>query len=608
MKRANEQTGVKNVPLKKDSRSRDGQKGGKKPSTLKRVLRYIGRYPLSLAGTIFFAIVTVVASLFVPVFFGDGIDCIVENGVAWATLKEIFLKIVLAASISALAQWLLSLCNNRISANVVRDLRKDAFYKIGALPLQYIDTHPHGDTVSRVVADADQFSDGLLMGFTQFFTGIMTILGTIVFMICTNPKIGLIVVLVTPASLLVARFVATHTHKFFKEQTETRGAQTAFVEEAIGGLKTTKAFAHEKENQETFDGLNGKLEKASLNATFYSSLVNPSTRFINNLVYALVALIGAFDVLNGRVFRLGGLFTVGDWTKFLSYANQYTKPFNEISGVLTELKGAFTCAARIFEFIDEEEQPSDRGLPALQGVEGQVDLVDVDFSYLPEKPLIEGLTLSVEKGQRIAIVGRTGSGKTTLINLLMRFYDVRGGQVCVEGKDIREVTRSSLRENYGMVLQETWLKSGTVRENLKLGNPQTSDEEMIAAAKAAHAHGFIKRMEKGYDTVLSEGGALSEGQKQLLCIARIMLTKPPMLILDEATSSIDTRTEMKINDGFQKLMEGRTSFVVAHRLSTIIGADRILVMENGKVVEQGKHEELLQKGGAYATLYNGQFS
>ena len=576
----------------------------KQPSTLRRVLRYVGKYPLSLCGTLLFAIVNVVATLFIPVFFGDAIDCIVENGVLWQALKVIFLKIGIAAAIAAVAGWLLSLCNNRISCNVVHDLRKDAFYKIGNLPLQYIDTHSHGDTVSRVIADADQFSDGLLMGFTQFFTGVMTILGTIVFMLLTNLKIGLVVVLVTPASLLVARFVATHTHKFFKEQTATRGEQTGFAEEAIAGLKTTQAFAHEDENQEKFDEINARLEKATLKATFYSSLTNPSTRFINNLVYALVALLGAFDVIGGRVFALGGLFTVGDWTKFLSYANQYTKPFNEISGVITELKGAFACAARIFEFIDGEEQPSDEGKEALGETDGDVRLNDVYFSYVQDKPLIEGLNLTVTPGQRIAIVGRTGSGKTTLINLLMRFYDVNGGQVYVEGKDVREITRKSLRQKYGMVLQETWLKNGTVRENLKLGKPDCTDEEMIAAAKAAHAHGFIKRMEKGYDTVLSDGGALSEGQKQLLCIARIMLTKPPMLILDEATSSIDTRTELKISDAFGKLMDGRTSFVVAHRLSTIVHSDRILVMENGRVVEQGTHAELLAKGGAYAALYN----
>ena len=576
----------------------------KKPTTFRRVLQYVGKYPFSLCGTIFFAIINVAATLFIPVFFGDAIDCIVENGVLWLELKFIFLKIGVAAGIAAVAGWLLSLCNNRISCNVVCDLRRDAFYKIGNLPLQYIDTHSHGDTVSRVIADADQFSDGLLMGFTQFFTGVMTILGTIVFMLITNLKIGLVVVLVTPASLLVARFVATHTHKFFKEQTATRGEQTAFAEEAIAGLKTTQAFAHEDENQEKFDEINARLEKATLKATFYSSLTNPSTRFINNLVYALVALLGALDVINGKVFALGGLFTVGDWTKFLSYANQYTKPFNEISGVITELKGAFACATRIFEFIDEKEQSSDVDKETLEEVDGNVCLKDVTFSYVADKPLIEDLNLTVTPGQRIAIVGRTGSGKTTLINLLMRFYDVNGGQVCVEGKDVRDITRKSLRENYGMVLQETWLKNGTVRENLKLGKPDCTDEEMIAAAKAAHAHGFIKRMERGYDTVIAGGGALSEGQKQLLCIARIMLTKPPMLILDEATSSIDTRTELKISDAFTKLMEGRTSFVVAHRLSTIIHSDKILVMENGSVVEQGTHSELLAKGGAYARLYH----
>ncbi len=577
-----------------------------KKSTLRRVLGYVGKYPLSLTGTLAFALITVAATLFVPVFFGDAVDCIVEYGVDFERLSQIFVKIGIAAGTAALSQWLLSLCNNRISCNVVRDLRKDAFHKIGNLPLQYIDTHPRGDIVSRVIADADQFSDGLLMGFTQFFTGLMTILGTIVFMLCTNLKLGLIVVVVTPASLLVARFVATHTHKFFQEQTQTRGEQTGFVEEAIGGLKTVKAFSHEGKNQDTFDEVNSRLEKSSLKATFYSSLVNPSTRFINNLVYALVALVGALDVASGRTFALGGLFTVGDWTKFLSYANQYTKPFNEITGVMTELKGALTCAARIFELIDQEEQPSDAGKPDLGEVEGRVELAGVDFSYDQSQPLIESLNLSVAAGERVAIVGRTGSGKTTLINLLMRFYDVDGGQVRVENTDIREVARKSLRQNYGMVLQETWLKQGTVRENLRLGKPDATDEEIVAAAKAAHAHSFIMRMERGYDTPL-EGGGLSEGEKQLLCIARVMLTEPPMLILDEATSSIDTRTELKISAAFQTLMEGRTSFVVAHRLSTVIHSDRILVMDKGRVVEQGTHAELLAKGGAYAELYNGQF-
>ncbi len=571
-----------------------------KTSTLKRILRYVGRYPISLAGSLLFSVATVAATLFVPVLFGDAIDCIMESGVEWASLKEIFIKILIAVGVAAVSQWLTSVCNNRISCNVVRDIRRDAFYKIGALPLSYIDTHSHGDTVSRVIADADQFADGLLMGFTQFFTGIMTILGTIAFMIATNLKIGVIVVLVTPASLFVAKFLATHTHKYFQEQTRARGEQTAFTEEAIGGMKTVQAFAHEDENAEKFDEINARLEKATMKATFYSSLTNPCTRFINNLVYALVALVGACDVV-------GGVFTVGGLTKFLSYANQYTKPFNEISGVITELKSAFVCAGRIFELIDEKEEAPDTGNRSLDGVEGNVALENVAFSYCPETPLIEGLSLSVEKGQRVAIVGRTGAGKTTLINLLMRFYDVDEGQVCVEGEDIRTLTRKSLRGSYGMVLQETWLKSGTVRENLKLGKPEATDEEMIAAAKAAHAHSFIKRMEKGYDTVLGENASLSEGQKQLLCIARIMLTKPPMLILDEATSSIDTRTERKIGDAFETLMTGRTSFIVAHRLSTIVNADCILVMEKGSVVEQGTHEQLKKANGAYAALYNGQF-
>ncbi len=568
---------------------------------LKRVLRYVGKYPVALVGSILFAIVTVAATLLVPVLFGDAIDCIVEYGVQWTALKNVFIKTAICVGVAALSQWLLSLCNNRISCNVVHDIRKDAFEKLSKLPLQYIDTHSHGDTVSRVIADADQFSDGLLMGFTQFFTGIMTILGTIAFMLVTNWKIGLVVVVLTPASLLVARFVSTHTHKFFVEQSSTRGEQTAFVEEAITGLKTTQAFAHEQENEETFNEINARLEKASMNATFYSSLTNPSTRFINNLVYAAVALIGAFDVA-------GGAFTVGGLTKFLSYATQYTKPFNEISGVVTELKSAFACAARIFELIDEQDETAGEGQAELPMAEGNVTLDSVYFSYTKERKLIEDLSLSVTRGKRVAIVGKTGSGKTTLINLLMRFYDVDGGAVKVENRDVRDVTRRSLRKNYGMVLQDTWLKNGTVRENLKMGKPSASDEEMIAAAKAAHAHGFIKRMEKGYDAVIGEGGSLSEGQKQLLCIARVMLSLPPMLLLDEATSSIDTRTERKIGDAFDRLMQGRTTFVVAHRLSTIMHSDVILVMENGCVVEQGKHAELLKKGGAYAKLYNGQFA
>lgn len=569
---------------------------------LSRVLRYVAKYPLSLTGSILFAMITVAATLCVPVFFGDAVDCIVESGVQWDALKTIFAKVAIAAGIAAVSQWLLSLCNNRISCNVVRDIRKDAFQKLGVLPLQYIDTHAHGDTVSRIVADADQFSDGLLMGFTQFFTGVMTILGTIVFMLVTNVKIGLVVVLVTPVSLFVAKFVASHTHKYFKEQAQTRGEQTAFTEEAIAGLKTTQAFSHECANEEKFEEINARLEKAAMNATFYSSLVNPSTRCINNLVYALVALLGALDVA-------GGVFTVGGLTKFLSYANQYTKPFNEITGVITELKSSFACAVRIFELMDETEESSDEGKAVLTEVKGNVRLENVAFSYRADRKLIEDLSLTVTPGQRVAIVGKTGSGKTTLINLLMRFYDVDKGAVLTEGHDVRDITRKSLRSHYGMVLQETWLKCGTVRENLKMGKPNATDEEMIAAAKASHAHSFIRRMENGYDTVLSEdGGNLSEGQKQLLCITRIMLAQPPMLILDEATSSIDTRTERKINDAFDRLMKGRTSFVVAHRLSTIVGADCILVMENGHVAEKGTHAELLSKNGAYAKLYNGQFA
>ena len=568
---------------------------------LPRILRYVGKYPLALTGSILFAIVTVAGSLLVPVLLGDAIDFIVEGGVLWEELFAKFIQTALSAAVAAVAQWLMSLCNNRLSCNVVRDLRKDAFAKIGALPLQYIDTHSHGDTVSRVVADADHFSDGLLMGFTQFFTGLMTILGTIAFMLITNWKIALLVILLTPASLFVARFVATHTHKFFVEQAQVRGEQTAFVEEALSGIKTTQAFSHEDENEETFAKINTRLQKASMNATFYSSLTNPSTRFINNLVYAAVALVGAFNVA-------GGTFTVGGLTKFLSYANQYTKPFNEISGVITELKSAFVCAARIFELIDEKEEISDKENAALQNVKGNVELASVSFSYTPARKLIENLSLKVEPGARVAIVGRTGSGKTTLINLLMRFYDVNDGGILVENKDVRALTRKSLRENYGMVLQETWLKYGTVKENIKMGNESATDEQVVAAAKAAHAHGFIKRMEKGYDTLLTENGILSEGQKQLLCIARIMLALPPMLILDEATSSIDTRTELKISDAFQKLMDGRTTFIVAHRLSTIVHSDVILVMENGQVVEKGTHSALLKKGGVYAALYNGQFA
>lgn len=570
--------------------------------TLKRILKYVGKYPVATLCSLLLAVVTVGSTLLAPIYFGDAIDCIVEGNVRWEQLTALFIKTGVAVAITALSQWMMSLCNNYVSCNVVRDIRKDAFDKIGALPLRYLDTHSHGDTVSRIIADADQFSDGLLMGFTQFFTGVMTIVGTIAFMLVTHVWIGLVVILVTPASLFVAKFVSSRTYKYFQAQAATRGEQTAFVEEAISSLKTTQAFAHEEENQRKFDEMNGRLEKTSLQATFFSSLTNPSTRFINNLIYALVALLGALAVVGGNGFTVGGL------QKFLSYANQYTKPFNEISGVVTELKGAFACAERIFALMDEQEEVSDEHKARLTDVQGNVSLRDVSFSYEKDKPLIENLSLEVRQGQRVAIVGKTGSGKTTLINLLMRFYDVDKGQVCVENKDIREITRQSLRNNYGMVLQETWLKSATVKQNISLGKPNATDEEIVQAAKAAHAHGFIKRLPNGYDTVLGEdGGSLSEGQKQLLCIARILLLLPPMLILDEATSSIDTRTELKIGDAFDKLMQGRTSFVVAHRLATIVRSDVILVMEKGKVVEQGSHFALMQKQGVYYRLYNSQF-
>lgn len=572
-----------------------------KKSTLRRVLAYAGRYPVSLSFSLLFAALSVGASLLVPIFIGDAVDCILEGGVLWEELLSVFLKIGAAVLVSSVTQWLTSLCNNRVSTGVVRDLRRDAFAKIGKLPLKYLDGHSHGETVSRVVSDADQFSDGLLIGFTQFFTGILTILGTVVLMLWTNLWIGLVVILISPASLFVARFVSTRTYKYFKEQTVTRGEQTAFAEEMIAGLKTVQAFAREDEAAEKFDEINARLEKATMNATFFSSLTNPSTRFLNNLIYALVALLGA-------LLCVGGGFSVGDLTKFLSYANQYTKPFNEISGVVTELKSAMASAARLFELIDEPSEVSDGNGKTLVEVKGSVAFEKVSFSYDEKKPLIQDLSFEAKPAERVAIVGRTGSGKTTLINLLMRFYEVNGGSVTVEGEDIRSLTRKSLRSSYGMVLQETWLKSGTVRENIKMGKPSATDEEMFEAAKAAHAHGFIRRLEHGYDTVLGEdGGNLSEGQKQLLCIARIMLTRPPMLILDEATSSIDTRTELKIVDAFHTLMQGRTSFIVAHRLSTVENADTILVMEKGQVVEQGKHAELLQKNGAYHELYSGQF-
>ena len=575
-------------------------KNGKQKSVLKKVLRLVGKYPVALVATLLLAAAVVGLTLYIPVLVGDAIDCIAaKNAVNFSALKKIFVKIGAVSFLTALCQWLMSVLNNRIAFLVVQDIRKKAFDKLVKLPLKYIDGHPRGDTVSRIVADADQFADGLLMGFTQFFSGVLTIVGTVGFMFSIGWKIALVVVFVTPVSLFVAKFIASHTHDYFVKQSALRGEETAFIEEMLGGAKTVQAFLREEENGERFDEIDERLKKAALDATFYSSMVNPSTRVVNNLVYALVALIGALSIL-------GGNFTAGGLTKFLAYATQYTKPFNEISGVAAELSGAFACASRIFELLDEEELiDPEKNLPS---VEGEVRLCGVDFSYSPEKPLIENLTLTANKGNRIAIVGPTGCGKTTLINLLMRFYEVTAGKITVDGEDISTVSRSSLRKNYGMVLQDTWIKYGTVRENIAMGKADATDEEIIAAAKAAHAHGFIRRLEKGYDTVLKEDGSLSQGQKQLLCIARIMLLLPPMLILDEATSSIDTRTERKISDAFQTLMEGKTSFIVAHRLSTIREADTILVMDAGKIVEQGNHETLMQKRGAYYRLYQSQFA
>lgn len=578
----------------------------KKKSTIKRVLRYLGKYRIFLILSLGMALVTVAGQLYIPILQGNAIDNIIgEGNVDFAAVMKIIITILITMGVVALFQWVMNICNNKITYSIVHDIRKDAFNKLQRLPVRYADSHPTGEIVSKVIADVDQFADGLLMGFTQFFTGVMTILGTLIFMIMINWKITLVVVLVTPLSFFVASFVAKKTYRMFSLQSETRGEQTGFIDEMIGNEKVVQAYGHEDEALEKFDDINLRLQKWSLKATFFSSITNPATRFVNNVVYALVALSGAVSVVKNPL-----AFTVGRLSMFLSYANQYTKPFNEISGVVTELQNALACADRVLDLIEEEPlSPDADDVLVVNEGEGHIRLEHVAFSYDKEKELIKDFNLDVKPGERVAIVGPTGCGKTTMINLLMRFYDVDSGSIKVEGKDIRDVTRKSLRSNYGMVLQETWLKSGTIKENIVTGRPDATDEEIIAAAKAAHAHSFIKRLPDGYDTVIGEdGGNLSQGQKQLLCIARVMLCLPPMLILDEATSSIDTRTEMKIQEAFAKMMNGRTSFIVAHRLSTIQSADIILVMKDGDVIEQGNHEELLAKGGFYSRLYNSQFS
>lgn len=576
----------------------------KNKSTLSNVLLLLKKHKLSIAATILLSAVTVALTLYVPVLVGQAIDCIVTRGdVDFEKIAVITLNIGISVTITAAAQWIMSIINNKITYDVIHDMRRDAFDKIQKLPLKFMDTHPSGDTVSRVIADVDTFADGLLMGFTQLFTGVLTILGTVALMFSINWKIALIVVLATPASLFVAKYIAGHTYDMFKKQSETRGEQTAYIDETVGNQKVIAAFCHGDEAMKRFDEINDRLERYSLRATFFSSMVNPSTRFINAVIYAAVALVGALSVISDP------LFTVGALSSLLSFASQYSKPFNEISGVVTELQNAFACADRVFELINEQPQSSDEGLPELGSVSGNVDFKNVSFSYDPEVPLIKDLDLDIRSGQHIAIVGPTGCGKTTLINLLMRFYDVTNGSICVDGTDTRTVTRHSLRRNIGMVLQETWLKSGTIRDNITMGRTDATDEEIIAAAKATHAHSFIRRLPDGYDTVIGEdGGNLSEGQRQLLCITRIMLSPPPMLILDEATSSIDVRTEQHIQNSFKKLMQGRTSFVVAHRLSTIRESDMILVMKDGNIIEQGDHRTLLAKKGFYYDLYNSQFA
>ena len=573
--------------------------------TFVKVLRYLKPYWFYLGLSLFFAAVSVALTLYVPKLTGRAIDPIIGAGkVDFPAVLAILQQIAVAIVFTGLAQWIMNICNNKMTYHIVRDIRNEAFRKIEILPLKYIDSHSYGEIVSRVIADVDQFADGLLMGFTQLFTGVMTIVGTILFMLATNVGITFVVVLITPLSFFVAAFIAKRTFTMFRLQSETRGEQTSLIDEMIGNQRVVQAFSHEEKAMEQFDEINDRLEKCSLKAIFYSSITNPATRFVNNVVYTGVGLVGALTAVAGRI-------SVGDLSCLLSYANQYTKPFNEISGVVTELQNALACAGRIFDLIEEEPQVPEKenAVDLANAFRGKINLSHVYFSYAPEQRLIEDFNLAVKPGQRVAIVGPTGCGKTTMINLLMRFYDVDSGEIQIDGTDIRDMTRKSLRTGFGMVLQDTWLKAGTIRENIVMGKPDATEEEIVAAAKASHAHSFIKRLSDGYDTVISEdGGSLSQGQKQLLCITRVMLCLPPMLILDEATSSIDTRTEMKIQEAFARLMEGRTSFIVAHRLSTIREADVILVMKDGKVIEQGRHEELLKAEGFYAQLYNSQFA
>lgn len=576
--------------------------------TVKRIFRQLKGYIPLIILSLLMAVITVAGNIIVPIFFGEAINLIAEGGSDIAGILRYFAVTGALIAVTCLSQWLMNVINNKITFSVTEDIRKEAFEHIQRLPLRYLDAHPYGDIVSRNIADVDQFADGLLMGFTQFFTGVLTIISVLVMMFVLNWIIALAVFVLTPLSLFIAKFISTRTYRLFRTNSQIRGEQTAFIDEMVGNLKVVQAFSHEGENSEKFDEINERLSKASLDATFFSSLPNPTTRFVNSLVYAAVALAGALTIIYPSVLPVA--FNVGKLTTLLSYANQYTKPFNEITGVITELQNAIACAGRIYELIDEPAQiPDKEDAAVLESAKGEVDFKDVCFSYSEERKLIENLNIAVNAGQRIAIVGPTGCGKTTLINLLMRFYDVDGGSISVDGTDIRDITRHSLRRNYGMVLQDTWLKSGTIKQNIAMGKPDATDEEITEAAKNAHSHKFIIQLENGYDTVISEdGGNLSQGQKQLLCITRIMLTLPPMLILDEATSSIDTRTEMQIQEAFTQMMQGRTCFIVAHRLSTVKNADLILVMRDGKIIEQGKHEELIALGGFYNKLYNSQFA